>query len=42
LFIGFASLVIIGILIMLFGMGPFVRNKKLEELVENKTVSTAG
>jgi MFS transporter, ACS family, hexuronate transporter len=31
LFIGFGSMVIIGILIMLFGMGPFVKNKKLEQ-----------
>ena len=29
LFIGFGLMVIIGILIMLFGMGPFVKNKKL-------------
>lgn len=30
LFIGFGAMVIIGILIMLFGMGPFVKNKKLQ------------
>ncbi len=30
LFIGFGSMAIIGILIMLFGMGPFVKNKKLQ------------
>jgi ACS family hexuronate transporter-like MFS transporter len=31
LFIGFGALVIIGILIMLLGMGPFVKNKQLEQ-----------
>jgi ACS family hexuronate transporter-like MFS transporter len=30
LFIGFGSMVIIGILIMLFAMGPFVKNKRLQ------------
>jgi MFS transporter, ACS family, aldohexuronate transporter len=31
LFIGFGSLAVIGILIMLFAMGPFVKNKNLAE-----------
>jgi MFS transporter, ACS family, hexuronate transporter len=34
LFIGFGCLVIVGILIMLFGMGPFVKDKKLQQFEE--------
>lgn len=41
LFIGFGSLVIIGILIMLFGMGPFVKNKKMYELAEAGNTAAA-
>lgn len=34
LFIGFGALAIIGVLIMLFGMGPFVKNKELQDYVD--------
>lgn len=37
LFLGFGILVIIGILIMLFGMGPFVKNKELELYAEGRS-----
>lgn len=36
LFLGFGGLVIIGILIMLFAMGPFVKDEKLEQHVREQ------
>ncbi len=36
LFIGFGALAIIGLLIMLFGMGPFVKNKELQDYADSK------
>ncbi|TDH27288.1 MFS transporter [Segetibacter sp. 3557_3] len=37
LFLGFGALVIIGILIMLFGMGPYTRNQELDDYAHAPT-----
>ncbi|HVG17334.1 MAG TPA: hypothetical protein VM935_20340, partial [Chitinophagaceae bacterium] len=36
LFVGFGALVVIGILILLFLSGPFIRNQLLEDYAEGK------
>lgn len=42
LFLGFGALVVIGILILLFLSGPFVRNQELQNYAEGKPQMTVG